>query len=279
VNSEIVQAFGVVGRHGRAGLDRRRFGVPPGGAFDREALALLNALLGMPEESPAWELGMANVRFRVLEDGMMAVVGARAGVTVDGHGAASQAAFPVHSGAEVHIGPPETGARVYVSARAGVRGRIRRLSTSLSYDLRSPLRVVAGPQGPLFDLDRLTFGTFRVSMSSDRVGIRLEGKFPGHDMELPSEPACVGAIQVTGSGGLVILGPDGPTIGGYPKAAVVIDADLDRLAQLRPGDSVAFSLISLEEARDARRARLERIARTVAELRLHECRLRADLTQ
>jgi allophanate hydrolase subunit 2 len=41
---------------------------------------------------------------------------------------------------------------------------------------------------------------------------------------------------------------DGPTIGGYPKLAQVIGADLDKLGQLRPGDTVTFQRVRLDEA-------------------------------
>jgi allophanate hydrolase len=42
--------------------------------------------------------------------------------------------------------------------------------------------------------------------------------------------------------------PDGPTVGGYPKIAVVVSGDLGRLAQLRPGDRPILRLVSLEQA-------------------------------
>jgi allophanate hydrolase subunit 2 len=64
------------------------------------------------------------------------------------------------------------------------------------------------------------------------------------------------------------LGPDGPTIGGYPKIAVVIDADLDRVGQLRPSDAVRFKAVEVETALEVRRQRAERIERATAMLRL-----------
>jgi len=54
-----------------------------------------------------------------------------------------------------------------------------------------------------------------------------------------------GAIQLPPDGLPVILGPDRPTTGGYPVIAVVVDAHLDRLAQLAPGASVAFRTVEL----------------------------------
>lgn len=77
---------------------------------------------------------------------------------------------------------------------------------------------------------------------SDRIGLRLDGPALARSRpdELASEPVVRGSIQVTTSGRPVILGPDHPVTGGYPVVAVVIDADLDVLAQVRPGDTVRF---------------------------------------
>lgn len=107
--------------------------------------------------------------------------------------------------------------------------------------LTGPLRVLLGPRQDWFtdDAVRLLLGArWTVSPRSNRVGIRLEGpplarRHPG--AELPSEPVVPGAIQVPSDGLPVILGPDAPTTGGYPVIAVVLDADLDRLAHVVPG--------------------------------------------
>ena len=66
--------------------------------------------------------------------------------------------------------------------------------------------------------------------------------------EMVSEPVCPGTVQVANDGQCIILGIDGQTIGGYPKIAHVIQADLDSLGQLRPGDLVQFHLVTLAEA-------------------------------
>lgn len=112
---------------------------------------------------------------------------------------------------------------------------------------RQPIRVMRGPQADLFDdaaWSAFLGGAFTVSRASDRTGYRLEGTSMHHSASsaLPSEPACVGAIQVPGGGAPIVLMHDGPTVGGYPKIAVVRSADMSRFAQLAPGDSVTFAL-------------------------------------
>lgn len=107
---------------------------------------------------------------------------------------------------------------------------------------RVDLTVVPGPREDWFvDPDALIRSEWVISERSDRVGVRLTGPPLQHrwpDRQLPSEGATRGAIQVPPSGQPVILGPDHPATGGYPVIGVVIDADTDTLAQLRPGQQV-----------------------------------------
>jgi 5-oxoprolinase (ATP-hydrolysing) subunit C len=119
-----------------------------------------------------------------------------------------------------------------------------------------PLRLLSGAQADWFDEQEFYRQEMQVTPASDRMGLRLEGRpLAMPNRELVSEPVCPGAVQVTRDGQCIILGVDGQTIGGYPKIAQVIQADLDHLAQLRPGDSVRFVKVELEEAADLFRRR------------------------
>ncbi|HYO86972.1 MAG TPA: hypothetical protein VES01_11030 [Dermatophilaceae bacterium] len=108
------------------------------------------------------------------------------------------------------------------------------------------LRVILGPRDDwVAGAANLLRTNWTVSTRADRVGIRLEGhslaREPAYkDRELPSEGTVRGAIQVPPDGQAVLFGPDHPLTGGYPVVAVVIDADLDATAQLRPGRLVCF---------------------------------------
>jgi allophanate hydrolase subunit 2 len=66
-----------------------------------------------------------------------------------------------------------------------------------------------------------------------------------------------GAVQLPPGGEAIVLGPDHATVGGYPVPAVVVAADLHRLAHVRPGDTVTWAVVDGDEAQSARRA-LER---------------------
>lgn len=116
-----------------------------------------------------------------------------------------------------------------------------------------PLRVVAGPQVGQFDaagLGAFFSGSYRVGAASDRRGLRLSGLAVTHAKSgLPSQGVLPGAVQVPPDGQPIILGWDGPATGGYPVIAGVIAADMAKLAQLRPGDTVRFATIERERAR------------------------------
>ncbi len=104
------------------------------------------------------------------------------------------------------------------------------------------LSVVPGPRDDWFvDPDALVHTDWVASDRSDRVGTRLVGRplqYHYPDRQLPSEGASRGAIQVPPNGLPVILGPDHPVTGGYPVIGVVTDEDIDRIAQVRPGQHV-----------------------------------------
>lgn len=104
------------------------------------------------------------------------------------------------------------------------------------------LRVVPGPRDDwLADPDALVHTIWMASDRSDRVGMTLEGRplqYHSPDLQLASEGATRGAIQVPPNGLPVILGPDHPVTGGYPVVGVIADEDIDRVAQVRPGQYV-----------------------------------------
>lgn len=91
---------------------------------------------------------------------------------------------------------------------------------------------------------------FLVTKLADRMGIRLKG----HKLEnientnIKSEGLVKGVIQVPADGNPIIMLSDHGTIGGYPKIANVITADLDNVGQLTPGTKIKFKEVSLEEA-------------------------------
>ena len=122
------------------------------------------------------------------------------------------------------------------------------------------LRFVRGVDWTRFDdvtIQRFTNHEFSVSPDSDRMGVRLDSPELRRkdETDLISEAVAPGTIQVPPSGKPILLLGDCQTIGGYPKIAHVITVDLGVAAQLRAGDGVRFSEVSLQ---DAHRLLLER---------------------
>jgi len=108
------------------------------------------------------------------------------------------------------------------------------------------VRVAAGPRRDWFTgaaWATLLAAPYTVGTDSNRVGLRLDGEPLGRARsgELPSEGMVRGALQIPPSGTPVLFLADHPVTGGYPVAAYVLDDDVDRCAQLRPGQPLRFS--------------------------------------
>ena len=117
------------------------------------------------------------------------------------------------------------------------------------------LRVILGPQEDRFTpkgMETFLSSEYRVSPQSDRMGYRLQGPPIEHlkGADIISEPIPRGAIQVPGDGLPILLLWDGQVSGGYTKIANIISADLDRMAQVMPGESLRFQAVPLEEAHE-----------------------------
>ncbi len=154
------------------------------------------------------------------------VLGSRSYDTLSGIGPA-----PLQAGDMIPVGRPAAAFPSVAQAPVGplAAGRV-------------DLTVTSGPREDWFtDPDALIRSAWVISERSDRVGVRLVGPPLQHrwpDRQLASEGVTRGAIQVPPNGQPVILGPDHPTTGGYPVIGVIIDADTDRVGQLRPGQPV-----------------------------------------
>ncbi|MGD1845506.1 MAG: biotin-dependent carboxyltransferase family protein [Salibacteraceae bacterium] len=121
------------------------------------------------------------------------------------------------------------------------------------------IRTLPGPEWNAFsDAFQRSFlaQNHRVTFQSDRMGIRLESDaaaFPFEGPSMLSSPTFPGTVQLPESGKAVVLMADGQTTGGYPRILQVIEADLGNVAQARPGASLRFKLVAMEEALEAQK--------------------------
>jgi len=247
-----------------------------GGAADRFSLVIGNALVGNSIDTPALEITLAGPTLEADGDLACVMVGAPFSMTSDRQNLRAGKTFTLHAGERLQIGGTPSGMRGYLCVLGGFSGSLvlgsRSSLTSVTAGMKlacstsvaptrfmqavftwnqepNTLRIIDGLQADWFDLDLFLAREYRVSPTSNRMGLRLQGeplRFPSQ--ELLSEPVSPGAVQVTRDGQCIILGVDGQTIGGYPKIAQVVSADVDKLGQMRPGESVRFLRVSLEQA-------------------------------
>lgn len=273
--------FSILVDGGRVGA--RALGVPGGGAADRAAFALGNALVGNSPDAVALEITLAGPTLRADHRTAGVVFGAPFTLTIPGRRISPVAGttFTLEPGETLRIGGTPAGVRGYLCVPGGfdsptilgsrsaldpIRvGEVlacdpsaisgRSIGVVASSDAlgtpKTVLRAIDGPQADWFSpgfFDR----EYTVTPAGNRMGVRLAGeplsRRPG---ELVSEPVAPGAVQVTNDGLPVVLGVDGQTIGGYPKVAHVVRADLDAVAQLRPGTVVRFARVTLADAEKA----------------------------
>lgn len=262
------------GRPGHAAI-----GVGSAGAADRASYTLGNRLVGNDPRAAALEVVLGGLEVEAAGHVTVCVTGAPAPLDVDGRPEPSGAVLTLRPGQRLRLGSPASGLRSYLAVRGGIdvvpllgsRSRdtlaglgpgpvragdvlpVGRLAAGevlvdavapRQYDEAPVVRAVRGPREDwAADPDALVTRAWRVGAASDRVGLRLEGDplgvVPGKG-EVPSEGALRGAVQLPPDGRPVVFGPDHPVTGGYPVIAVVVDADTDRLAQLRPGEELRF---------------------------------------
>ena len=255
-----------VGRFGYRGS-----AVPPSGAMDPEALAHANIAVGNEPDAAAIEWGIGAGQLGIEPGRSIAIAGAS--VTAVRHGdcltieelrSAAWAYIAVAGGIAV---PEVLGSRsTYLPGRfGGLEGRRLRTGDILKVggagavrDAAAPepeplamddcpvIDVIEGPDRAMLDDDawrRFLTTDWTVSRAVSREGYRLDGpplRWSGPD-DLPSAPVCPGTIQLPPGGQPIVLMPDGPTVGGYPRIAVVLSRALRRLAQRRPGEPVRFA--------------------------------------
>lgn len=170
------------------------------------------------------------------------------------------------------------GDRISIGRVASTREDVSLPPVDLCAD--KPVRVVLGPQLEYFDdtsLDTFLSEAFVVAQG-DRMGFRLTGPQLAYDeaISLISEGIVEGAVQVTSAGEPLVMLADQQTIGGYPKIACVVSADLRIVAQRQPGASVRFEAISLDAARSALKRELESFCALPSLLRPSQTQLKIE---
>ncbi len=277
---------------GRLGL--WHVGVPPSGPMDERSFRHANRLVGNDEISAALELTVSGPTLKFYREAVVALVGARMPMKVDGIEIAHAEAVTVPAGATLSIGSISgPGQRSYLAVTGGFDAPVvlgsratfglgqfggnatgtlktghvlhlaRRPQPAAAVSKDEPpvltndweIGVVYGPHGaPDFfqdgDIEQLFSASYEVHFNSARTGVRLIGPTPKwaradggeaglHPSNLHDNAYAIGAIDFTGDMP-IILGPDGPSLGGFVCPAVVARDEQWKMGQLKPGDRVSF---------------------------------------
>lgn len=123
------------------------------------------------------------------------------------------------------------------------------------FSTRQTIRIIGGPEWDVMSKKQKTVfleTDFSISSQSNRMGIRLEGTFTKLKSreEMVSSPVVPGIVQLPSSGLPIILMKDAQSVGGYPRIAKVIDADLWRLGQIWTNNTIRFEHVSLKKAQE-----------------------------
>ena len=180
--------------------------------------------------------------------------------------------------------PPYLGSRAtFILGKFGGQGRVLRagdvlhlseidpptalrklpVSATPKYEREWEIGVLYGPHGsPDFftpgDIDMFFSTAWKVHYNSDRTGVRLIGPKPDwarkdggeaglHPSNIHDNAYAIGTVDFTGDMP-VILGPDGPSLGGFVCPATIVAAEIWKMGQLKAGDLVRFRRLSSDQA-------------------------------
>ena len=266
---------------GRSGF--RSSGVPYSGVADRVSAILANSIVGNPDYAAVLEYTLLGPSLRFEADTVIAVVGTahdsipslrpihiNRGDTIEiGHASRGCRGYIAVAGG-ICVPSVLNSSSTYLPATfGGFGGRPLRagdqlfigkpLAAPASFTWSIDKAIVPIPSNPctlrilpeasvLNQRLPIPDTRFIVTAQSDRMGIRLRGALPQAPSTMISRAVLPGTVQLPPDGNPIILLCDAQTIGGYPVLGHVISADLPRAAQLRPGDSVRFTVTNLSEA-------------------------------
>tara|TARA_B100001540_G_scaffold151424_1_gene134172 strand:- start:249 stop:1202 length:954 start_codon:yes stop_codon:yes gene_type:complete len=157
---------------------------------------------------------------------------------------------------KANIGP-NNGKKLSINEKIQIKNTNKVQASDRKIDYKNEsnnyIRVIKGTNFDYFSAEsqsKFFKEEYSITNLTDRMGMRLKGSTLENikSTNIKSEGLIKGVIQVPADGNPIILLNDHGTIGGYPKIAVVISADLDKVSQLTPNTKIKFKEVSLEDA-------------------------------
>ncbi|GMR70885.1 biotin-dependent carboxyltransferase family protein [Aerococcus viridans] len=281
----ILSTFQDLGRYGHQST-----GISPAGVLDYKSAVLANQLVGNNINEAVIEMNFTGISFDVMKDTVISVVGAEMRIDINGRQYTGGKAIKLAKGDQVKFGKTLNGIRSYLAvaggfhlkkelgsysthlrtAMGGHQGRPLQKGDLIAYNGKSnhtfpyysnekvgdtrTIRIITGPNYDDLTIEAkesLTKTPYKITRSSDRMGIRLEGialKTTDGVHDILSAPTQLGNIQVPKNGQPIILLNDRQTTGGYKRMATVAKIDLPKLVQIPPEEEIYFELIELDNA-------------------------------
>lgn len=263
---------------GRAGY--REFGVPAGGAMDKQAAGMANLLLKNKPDAAVLEITFQGPKMLFLAPAQIVITGADLSPALDGIKTGNNRIIQVKTGQEISFGRRNCGYRAYLAVKGGFHTETVLGSQSWSPGITRHSRLERGMKmpflegiqepdqkyaavkpdehltseiieafpGPEFDLlqpsekEALKKWHFSAAKESNRMGIQFREKLKNALEPILTGPVLPGTVQLTPSGTLIALMRDGQTTGGYPRILQLSEAGINTLAQKLPGEKFMLRL-------------------------------------
>ena len=230
-------------------------GVSPEGAQDQLAFEVAYKIFDKPTEFHAIEM-LYPTKITALKDMLFIISGASYEniITDDGTKVTKDCIYELSKGQTLVFSGAKRGFRTLVFAiESSVRysefiSRVHSKSddefiTNLYAD--KFIRVIKGPEYNILADDSLFTQKWTISQNSSQMELVLDGtKLAMQELEMIYQPVADGTVQLSPSGPIVQM-RHRQTVGGYPRIANLIQADISKLAQLAIGESFRFKLVSL----------------------------------
>lgn len=277
-------------------LNYLHYGVPISGAMDKEAMMIANILVNNPIEYPVIESTLMGGKFQFNDAMEISITGGDLSPKINGDPVNMWETVKVKPADILEFGRLKSGLRSYIGFNGlldikrvlGSYSYYKRSDIGISlsdnillkiqcdspmvprrlkkaywpnYNTRLTCRVMIGEQYMNFyneSINRFFQSEYTVQNDSDRMGYRLKGAEIIHksSADIRSEGLGPGAIQVPGNSQPIIMMADSQSTGGYAKLGYVVQEDLWKLAQRKPGEKIRFKRVSLKAARKAYKNRL-----------------------
>ncbi len=267
---------------GRRGYEA--YGMPGSGPFDPFLASVANRLVGNDLNAPLLEFALTGPSLKFDHECWIAIVANSAEYLLDQELVPEFSAVPVHSDSVLQfrgmrgwfgylavaggfVAPPVLGSvSTYLAGKLG-----RRLEAGASLQSGTPghsayripkeslglrttniVPILPGLHTGQFSARNrllLAESEYRIASHSNRMGIHMRGVEIGAPAVKRSAPVLRGTIQIPRTGQPIILGPEGPTTGGYPQIGILSRISWTKLAETRPGECIRFEWMDVDKAR------------------------------